>query len=311
MCVGFTNGYDDFSASRADDALKAMVPGSAISFNRVALGHFAIFLGWAFPRGGQSDPVPLLCHFSGEVASNARVSVRIDDFRDVVGLSPIRVFHCKCSAEKRARVVLDCLKRVGETNYNLMKNNCEHFVREVINGKGEKKSYQARLAVLQIPRLPLGTVFWSSSSSALAMKCCKISLTNGSYGLFDPLMDLLEIMVDNNGLSATVQKYAKCTADFFACKDARFVQELYHSSSNQVVCRPCREGCHGGSLTNCVSYVISDVCRCSHGRQESEEPAELIDEPELPAAALGLFNDPSIDALCELEIRRFKRRKKR
>uniref|UniRef100_A0A1I8J5A6 LRAT domain-containing protein n=2 Tax=Macrostomum lignano TaxID=282301 RepID=A0A1I8J5A6_9PLAT len=266
MCVGYTNGYEDFESWRLDAALKAMVPGSAVAFDRRALYHFAIFLGWAWPLGGGAKPLPLLCHLSGSPDTKPRASVRLEDVRDVAQGCTVRVYRCHCDAAKRALVVNECLARIGETGYNLVTNNCEHFVRSLIHG--QRVSYQTRwtlaLPVLQLPRLAIGL---STVVRTVLTARDHRRLQDDIYlGLIDPESQLLMIKPTRGGLNVTVQ-LATCCTRMFTGANAQAAQQLHHCITCRLIwataiCENCVKTCHKSCETRRLETRMAGFCQC-------------------------------------------------
>ncbi|PAA49923.1 hypothetical protein BOX15_Mlig006329g2 [Macrostomum lignano] len=270
MCVGFTNGYSDFASDRVEEAIVAAVPGSAVSFNRIGFFHFAVFLGWAWPKGDDSEPIPLLCHLSGDASTKPVASVRLDDFRDIVQSCTIRVYNCKCSASKRSQVILNCLYLVGKAGYNPLTNNCEHFVREVICG--QSTSYQAvwtlAAPLIQLPRILLGSAVVGAATSSASSNCASKFEENRSLGLLNPERDLIEIILSKHGLHLQgVKLNSVCTREFGGLSTFP-MQFLYtcrscSGSEKMAVCRPCQKLCHAKCIFR-TGIVSENVCRCSH-----------------------------------------------
>uniref|UniRef100_A0A1I8IWA4 t-SNARE coiled-coil homology domain-containing protein n=1 Tax=Macrostomum lignano TaxID=282301 RepID=A0A1I8IWA4_9PLAT len=233
------------------------------------------------------EPIPLVCHFSGDASSEPMASVRLDDLREVVQNSTVRVYKCSCEPAKRMRVVRESLARVGEEGYNLVTNNCEHFVRDIINNR--KFSYQSfwtfAAPLVQLPRLLIGAPIGGSiASSASLSACVASSLTKfASLGLINPDMDLLEISLSgSSGLSASVDVNPCCTK-VYTGPNQSIEQELYHCltcgiTGSRVVCRACVFMCH----TDCDTRCFNDgpgFCDCQHQMCLVSSEAAPFDEP--------------------------------
>uniref|UniRef100_A0A1I8J0N8 LRAT domain-containing protein n=1 Tax=Macrostomum lignano TaxID=282301 RepID=A0A1I8J0N8_9PLAT len=247
MCVRLKTGFTDFKPQSIRNAIRATVPGGAVSFNRIGFHHFAIFLGWARPKGDDSEPIPLLCHLSGDATSHP-TSVRLEDFRDIVQNSIIRVYRCYCSASRRSQVILECLYRVGTIGFNPVTNNCEHFVRQVICG--EKVSHQTNLTLavplLRLPRLIIGSSMVGAAALSESFSCAGKLEDSRSLGMLNPDMDLIEITLSNRGLNLTsIKLNASCTRDFEGC--SRFCKQTLYSCNTcagAAVCKTCQKFCH-------------------------------------------------------------------
>lgn len=97
-------------------------------------------------------------------------TVRIDSLSDVAAGDTVRVYHCGCNDDKRALVVKRALAELGNGDYDLASNNCENFVRRIIDDMDiSYQTYWTGAApIIQIPRLLVGAALRGSFSSCSA-----------------------------------------------------------------------------------------------------------------------------------------------
>uniref|UniRef100_A0A1I8FYU4 Phorbol-ester/DAG-type domain-containing protein n=1 Tax=Macrostomum lignano TaxID=282301 RepID=A0A1I8FYU4_9PLAT len=243
MCVRLKTGFTDFKPQRIRNAIRATVPGGAVSFNRIGFHHFAIFLGWARPKGDDSEPIPLLCHLSGDATSHP-TSVRLEDFRDIVQNSIIRVYRCYCSASRRSQVIC-----------------------------GEKVSHQTNLTLavplLRLPRLIVGSSMVGAAALSESFSCAGKLEDSRSLGVLNPDMDLIEITLSNRGLNLTsIKLNASCTRDFEGC--SRFCKQTLYSCNTcagAAVCKTCQKFCHKDCQLT-AGKVQDGQCHCTHSKRK-------------------------------------------
>ncbi|WP_052507604.1 lecithin retinol acyltransferase family protein [Desulfonatronovibrio magnus] len=75
-------------------------------------------------------------HYSGDLSSKRGASVRRISMREFAGTRKVHTkYHC--SSNDSETTVRRAQSRLGESRYNLLKNNCEHFATWCKNGKAE------------------------------------------------------------------------------------------------------------------------------------------------------------------------------
>lgn len=108
-------------------------PGAIIRVPIEQFYHYAIYIGndevvqFGYPTDFKNDP------------SEVRVMRSpIEDFLNDKFLE-VRVYNKQEKKTKRKdkEIIKLALSRVGEGNYNILYNNCEHFVNDVVFGKKE------------------------------------------------------------------------------------------------------------------------------------------------------------------------------
>ena len=110
-------------------------PGSHIRTKMGEIYHHGIYIG--------NDEVVQFGMPSEFMQDHKKIKVLRSNMKDfLVGFLEVRVYTKKELKEKRSdeEIVRIALLRVGEGNYNLLKNNCEHFAYECTFGV--KKSDQ-------------------------------------------------------------------------------------------------------------------------------------------------------------------------
>lgn len=110
-------------------------PGSHIRTKMGEIYHHGIYIG--------NDEVVQFGMPSEMMQDHKKIKVLRSNMKDfLVGFLEVRVYTKKELKEKRSdeEIVRIALLRVGEGNYNLLKNNCEHFAYECTFGV--KKSDQ-------------------------------------------------------------------------------------------------------------------------------------------------------------------------
>ena len=110
-------------------------PGSHIRTKMGEIYHHGIYIG--------NDEVVQFGMPSEMMQDHKKIKVLRSNMKDfLVGFLEVRVYTKKELKEKRSdeEIVRIDLLRVGEGNYNLLKNNCEHFAYECTFGV--KKSDQ-------------------------------------------------------------------------------------------------------------------------------------------------------------------------
>lgn len=110
-------------------------PGAHIRTKMGEIYHHGIYIG--------NDEVVQFGMPSEMMQDHKKIKVLRSNMKDfLVGFLEVRVYTKKELKEKRSdeEIVRIALLRVGEGNYNLLKNNCEHFAYECTFGV--KKSDQ-------------------------------------------------------------------------------------------------------------------------------------------------------------------------
>jgi len=110
-------------------------PGSHIRTKMGEIYHHGIYIG--------NDEVVQFGMPGEMMQDHKKIKVLRSNMKDfLVGFLEVRVYTKKELKEKRSdeEIVRIALLRVGEGNYNLLKNNCEHFAYECTFGV--KKSDQ-------------------------------------------------------------------------------------------------------------------------------------------------------------------------
>ena len=113
--------------------LKEPVPGDIIRIPVEQFYHFAIYLGndevvqFGYPTDFKNDP--------------NEVRVMHSPIEDFLNGNFVEV-RCYTKSEMKTKrdnkeVIKLALSRVGEGNYNILYNNCEHFVNDIVFGKKE------------------------------------------------------------------------------------------------------------------------------------------------------------------------------
>ncbi|PAA65113.1 hypothetical protein BOX15_Mlig027562g1 [Macrostomum lignano] len=147
MCLKEKHEFKD--DRKIERALELLKPGWAVAFDRGVYFHFCIYLGTGLVSESTSglkfisvpeDSSPVrhfICQLTKrrESGTSGRGDIWIDDFRAAARDSNIIVYECDCPASRRAEVVEKCLNCQGETQYSLQDNNCEHFVRQMLESK--------------------------------------------------------------------------------------------------------------------------------------------------------------------------------
>lgn len=111
--------------------LKDPIPGDIIRIAVDQFYHFAIYLGndevvqFGYPTDFKNDPKD--------------VRVMRSPIEDFLNGNFVEV-RCYTKEEKKTKrkndeVIKLALSRVGEGNYNILYNNCEHFVNDIVFGK--------------------------------------------------------------------------------------------------------------------------------------------------------------------------------
>ncbi|PAA80090.1 hypothetical protein BOX15_Mlig004795g2 [Macrostomum lignano] len=156
--------------AKVDEALEVLKPGWAVAFDRGCYQHFAIYIGKGYLSKleageisipGASSPVRhIICQLSNSKKDGKGV-ISVEDFHTVAKDSKIIVFECSCSDLQCEAVIETSLGCLGETHYSLQKNNCEHFVRRIL--ENESVSYQVKRLGESIRDL---SGFWRKASTS-------------------------------------------------------------------------------------------------------------------------------------------------
>lgn len=113
--------------------LKEPIPGDIIRIPIEKFYHYAIYIGddevvqFGYPTDFKNDPT--------------EVRVMRCPIEDFMNNNFIEVRNYDKAERKQKKrnpdIIKTALSRVGEGNYNILYNNCEHFVNEIVFGKKE------------------------------------------------------------------------------------------------------------------------------------------------------------------------------
>jgi hypothetical protein len=103
-------------------------------------------------------------HYAGEAGSLRNVAVHVSSWEAFQRGGPVEIVPY-AQPEPTEAVVARALSRVGESAYNLLSNNCEHFARWCVTGRRPEPSAPSRVA------LPLLAVAVAATlATALALR---------------------------------------------------------------------------------------------------------------------------------------------
>lgn len=171
-----------------------MSKGDWIKVSRTGYSHHGIDLG-----NGR------VIHYSGELGNKARAMVRIDTHAAFANGDKVEVRRTASSPAQADQIVKRAMGRLGESRYDLVGNNCEHFARWAF--KGDHESTQVRNAsgvVATAAGIALGATVGTSVAASTVTVLGSQTLGAAALGLGLVSAPLWPVLAIGGGLAALI-----------------------------------------------------------------------------------------------------------